>query len=148
VNAKTNPYKSHKPFVRNIKWGVETDMPAAMVREAEMITASGNQAFWWGGRYRTIKDAMHWEINVTLADIAGGVYAPRGYYGMEDDELAHLSDEAQKWWQEVFERLGTLESPTNEDYAKVLIEDFRARKEAGQAGKHKHSISAMTGENE
>lgn len=146
INAKTNPYISHKPIIRPIKWGKETDMPAAMVREAESITASGKQAFWWGGRYRTIKDAMHYEINVTLDDIAGGVYAPRGFYGMED-ELAHLSDEAQKWWQEVYERLGNLDPETNEDYAKVLIEDFRARKDAGQAGKHTHPVN-ITGETE
>lgn len=81
VNAKTNPYKSHKPFIRTIKWGIETDMPATMIGEIESITASGKQAFWWGGRYRTIKDAMHFEVNVTLEDIAGGVYAPRGFYG-------------------------------------------------------------------
>ena len=93
INAKTNPYISHKPIIRTIKWGRETDMPAAMVREAEQITASGKQAFWWGGRYRTIKDAMHYEINVTLADIAGGVHAPRGFYGgggtaPGDDEMS------------------------------------------------------------
>ncbi|MDX1408213.1 MAG: M15 family metallopeptidase [Saprospiraceae bacterium] len=80
VNAKTNPYISHKPIIRSIKWGVETDMPAAMIREVEQISASGKQAFWWGGRYKTIKDAMHFEVNVTLADIAGGVSAPRGFY--------------------------------------------------------------------
>lgn len=80
VNAKTNPYISHKPIVRSIKWGKETDMPAAMIREIEQITASGKQAFWWGGRYRTIKDAMHFEVNVTLEDIADGVHAPRGFY--------------------------------------------------------------------
>jgi len=93
VNAKTNPYISHKPIIRTIKWGKETDMPAAMIQEVEKITASGKQAFWWGGRYRSIKDAMHFEVNVTLDDIAGGVYAPRGFYGgggtvPGDDEMA------------------------------------------------------------
>lgn len=146
VNAKTNPYISHKPIVRNIKWGVETDMPAAMVREAELITAGGNQAFWWGGRYRTIKDAMHWEINVTLEDIAKGVYAPRGYYGMED-ELAKLSEEAQEFWEDTFRDMQALDPETNQSFARVLVDDYRARKEAGQTGKHTHSFTGETEEN-
>lgn len=79
VNAKTNPYK-RTPTLRTIRWGIETDMPAAMVREIESITANGIRALGWGGRWRTIKDAMHYQIRVTLSEIAAGVYAPRGFY--------------------------------------------------------------------
>lgn len=79
VNAKTNPYINH-PGTRLIRWGIETDMPAAMIREIEMITASGIQAFTWGGRWNTVKDAMHFQIRVTLNEIAGGVRSPRGFY--------------------------------------------------------------------
>ncbi len=91
INAATNPYVNHAG-IRTIRWGVETDMPAAMVREIESITASGIQAFRWGGRYRSIKDAMHYEIRVTLEEIAGGVHAPRGFYGgdtpRDEDEMS------------------------------------------------------------
>ncbi len=80
VNAKTNPFK-RTPTLRRIRWGVDTDMPAAMVKEIESITASGVRAFGWGGRWRSIKDAMHYQIRVTLGEIAGGVKAPRGFYG-------------------------------------------------------------------
>jgi hypothetical protein len=80
VNAKTNPYINHRPLIRTIKWGIETDMPAAMIREIESITASGHQALGWGGRWRTVKDAMHFQLLVTLIEIAGGVESPRGFY--------------------------------------------------------------------
>lgn len=93
VNAKTNPYINHAG-VRTIRWGIETDMPAGMIREIESITASGIQAFTWGGRWRTLKDAMHFQIRVTLREIAGGVKSPRGFYdgtqGEGEDEMSLL----------------------------------------------------------
>lgn len=147
VNWRTNPYVNHRPTIRAIRWGVETDMPAAMVREAELITASGIQAFRWGGRWRTIKDAMHWEVRVTPEEIAGGVSSPRGFYGV--DELAQLDEDAQRFFQGVYDELDKLEPHTSEECLRVLIEDFRQRKDAGQAGKHTHPIPAgVTGENE
>ena len=77
INAATNPYK-RTPSQRTIRWGVDTDMPAAMIKEIEAITASGVRAVSWGGRYRTIKDAMHFELRVTVSEIAGGIVSPRG----------------------------------------------------------------------
>ncbi len=92
VNAATNPYINHAG-TRLIRWGIETDMPAAMIREIESITASGIQALAWGGRWRTVKDAMHFQIRVTLGEIAGGVQSPRGFYegggsAPGDDEMS------------------------------------------------------------
>lgn len=89
INAKTNPY-IRTPTLRTIKWGVETDMPAAMVKEIESITAAGIRAFTWGGRWRRIKDAMHYQIRVKLGEIAAGVKAPRGFYEGDqgDDEMS------------------------------------------------------------
>lgn len=80
INAKTNPY-IRTPSLRTIKWGVETDMPANMVAEIESIKAAGIRAFGWGGRWRSIKDAMHYQVRVTLNEIQAGVIAPRGFYG-------------------------------------------------------------------
>jgi len=79
INAATNPY-IRTPSLRRIRWGIDTDMPAAMIREIEAITANGIQAITWGGRWRTIKDAMHFQLRVTLGEIAAKVYAPRGFY--------------------------------------------------------------------
>ena len=77
INAATNPY-IRTPSRRTIRWGVETDMPAVMIRDIEAITASGVRALAWGGRWRSIKDAMHFQLRVTLEEIAGGVSSPRG----------------------------------------------------------------------
>jgi len=93
VNAKTNPYIDHRG-TRTIRWGVETDMPAAMIREVEQITAGGVQAFTWGGRWNTLKDAMHFQVRVTLAELRKGVRSPRGFYEGggsapgDDDEMS------------------------------------------------------------
>lgn len=88
VNAKTNPY-IRTPSMRTIRWGIDTDMPAAMIREIEAITANGIRALTWGGRWRRIKDAMHFQIRVTLAEIAAKVHAPRGFYkGNGDYEMS------------------------------------------------------------
>ena len=91
INAKTNPYIK-TPSLRKIRWGVDTDMPAAMVGEIESITASGVRAFGWGGRWKRVKDAMHWQIRVTLSEIAGGVEAPRGFYEGDDEDMSMIID--------------------------------------------------------
>lgn len=87
VNWQTNPY-IRTPTLRRIRWGVDTDMPAAMVRDIESITAGDDrvQALTWGGRWRTVKDAMHWQLNVTPTEIKQGVHAPHGIT-VEDDEM-------------------------------------------------------------
>lgn len=64
INWTTNPYG------RTLR----TDMPGAMVRDIKAIrTRSGKQVWRWGGDYQTNKDAMHYEIVVTPADLATGI---------------------------------------------------------------------------
>ena len=88
VNAKTNPYINHAGR-RGIIWGVETDMPAAMINEIMKITAAGIRALTWGGFWRSLKDAMHSQLRVTTTEIAKGVFAPRGFYeGNGDIEMS------------------------------------------------------------
>lgn len=95
VNAATNPYIRTRTG-RPIRWGKETDMPAHMIADIESITAGGVRAFGWGGRWRTIKDAMHFQIRVTPAEIAAGIKAPYPYdvtapavpAAGEEDEMA------------------------------------------------------------
>lgn len=76
-NWQSNPYIK-TPTLRPIRWGVDTDMPAAMVAEIESITCDGHQAVTWGGRWRTVKDAMHFQIHVTPTEIKTGVHVPGG----------------------------------------------------------------------
>lgn len=54
-----------------------TDMPAAMIAEIKAIrTNNGKQLWRWGGDYGGNKDAMHFEIIVSPADLATGIKTP------------------------------------------------------------------------
>lgn len=64
VNWDKNPYGPN----------LVTDMPPAMITAIEALrTRNGKQIFRWGGRYSGSKDAMHFEIICTPADLATGV---------------------------------------------------------------------------
>lgn len=64
LNWQTNPYSKR----------LITDMPAAMVADIKAIrTRNGRQVFGWGGDYRSNKDAMHFEIVCSPADLATGI---------------------------------------------------------------------------
>lgn len=66
INWNTNPFRSDNVLV--------TDMPQVMVANILRIrTNSGQQVWGWGGRYRTVKDAMHYEIVCTPVDLATGI---------------------------------------------------------------------------
>jgi len=65
VNSDRNPYTSG-PLI--------TDMPTGMVAEIKAIrTVSGKQVWGWGGDYRSIKDAMHYEIVCSPKDLLTGI---------------------------------------------------------------------------
>lgn len=67
VNWTANPYGPK----------LVTDMPKAMVNDILAIkTRNGKQVFRWGGNYSRKKDAMHYEIMVTPADLATGIIEP------------------------------------------------------------------------
>lgn len=65
VNWLNNPYG---PVLH-------TDMPLPMVREISpgIVTNSGAQVFRWGGDYSGNKDAMHFEIVASPAELATGI---------------------------------------------------------------------------
>jgi len=64
INWQTNPYG--KPL--------RTDMPPAMIADIKKIrTRNGVQVFRWGGDYTGNKDAMHFEVVCTKADLATGL---------------------------------------------------------------------------
>ena len=64
LNWSSNPYG---PVLH-------TDMPASMVNAiTDIRTHSGAQVFRWGGSYSGNKDAMHYEIVCSPADLATGI---------------------------------------------------------------------------
>lgn len=64
INARTNPYGK----------ALITDMPLAMVAAIRGIkTKQGLQVFRWGGDYRSVKDAMHYEVVVSPDELSHGI---------------------------------------------------------------------------
>ena len=66
VNWNSNPFRKDNVLV--------TDMPQVMVRNVLRIrTVNDTQVWGWGGNYRTVKDAMHYEVVCAPADLATGI---------------------------------------------------------------------------
>lgn len=64
LNWTTNPYG------RTLR----TDMPRGMIDAIQaMCTVNGKQVWRWGGDYTGNKDAMHFEVVCTPADLATGI---------------------------------------------------------------------------
>lgn len=89
VNWQTNPYLStgNRRKVRfsdkatqaeraeDVRLGLaDTDMTQAMIADIEAVrTLGGVPVFEWGGRWSSIKDAMHFQIDVLPAELAAGI---------------------------------------------------------------------------
>lgn len=66
LNWNTNPYRADGKLV--------TDMPLAMIAAIKKIRTRGQATvFRWGGDYIGIKDAMHFELIVTPAELKKGI---------------------------------------------------------------------------
>lgn len=67
-NPSKNRYRRRRGVIR---WGRETDMPAAMVRAIEAVKlTNGLHPLEWGGRWWNIKDPMHFQIDVLQSRLA------------------------------------------------------------------------------
>jgi Putative peptidoglycan binding domain/D-alanyl-D-alanine carboxypeptidase len=89
VNWDTNPYKTtpdHRSVVfsnkatqrdraEDVRLGrADTDMTPGMINDVLAIrTGNGKRVFEWGGNWTSIKDTMHFEIDVTPEDLATGI---------------------------------------------------------------------------
>lgn len=89
VNWEKNPYRDHagERAVRfsdkdsqverqeDVRLGVaDTDMEPAMIADvAKILTRSGTRVFEWGGNWKTVKDCMHFEIDVSPDELADGL---------------------------------------------------------------------------
>lgn len=85
VNWNENPYG---PVLK-------TDMPSGMIADIKKIkTKNGKQVWRWGGDYSGNKDAMHFEIIVSPADLATGVVGayPAGAAPLADEVESHTKE--------------------------------------------------------
>jgi hypothetical protein len=89
VNWQTNPYRDHsgtrapafsaratqEERAAEVRAGrADTDMTPAMIAGIEAIrTRDGRQVFKWGGHFGTLKDAMHFELDVGPEELAVGL---------------------------------------------------------------------------
>jgi hypothetical protein len=89
INWQTNPYRDH-PGTRPPRFSskptqaeraadvlaghADTDMTAEMIAEIEALTTfDGQGVFKWGGHFGTLKDAMHFELDLGPEDLSGGL---------------------------------------------------------------------------
>jgi hypothetical protein len=89
VNWTTNPYIDHQGN-RAVKFSskptqaaraldvkralADTDMTATMIIDVNAIkTKAGIQVFEWGGSWNSVKDCMHFELDVSPAELAAGI---------------------------------------------------------------------------
>lgn len=127
VNWQTNPYGPR----------LVTDMPAEMIAEVEALrTAGGVPLFRWGGRYSRNKDAMHFEVMATPAEIAAGIVDPTAAPpDQEDDDMPLTPADIQAVADAVTPRVvkevvGVLDARTAEILDTVKGEGSHTRAEA------------------
>jgi hypothetical protein len=89
INWTTNPYIDHIGE-RDVRFSLkatqaaraidvkaalaDTDMTPAMIDDVLAITTkSGKRVFEWGGHWRSVKDCMHFEIDVSPDDLVQGI---------------------------------------------------------------------------
>lgn len=66
INWNSNPFRADNVLV--------TDMPAAMVNAIKDIRTNGRASvFRWGGDYKSVKDAMHYEVVASRSEMGDGI---------------------------------------------------------------------------
>ena len=86
INWQDNPYGPR----------LVTDMPRGMIDDILAIrTKSGARVFGWGGYYKKNKDAMHFEVVCSKADLRSGINSattPGGAAQPQEDDLANVTE--------------------------------------------------------
>ena len=92
----------------DVRRGVaDTSFTPEQIGAVEAIqTGDGYQVFTWGGRWRTTKDTMHFQIAVTPAELARGISAQTA---PADAALIAVSDNAEATFQALAEDVGDYE---------------------------------------
>lgn len=102
INWQANPYG--KKLV--------TDMPAGMVAAIKAIRTNGGAQVWrWGGDYSGNKDAMHYEVVASPAELATGIAGSQEEDDMFDQpDRDHLIDVRQELEVNIVPAIGRIEA--------------------------------------
>ncbi|ODA67977.1 hypothetical protein A7A08_01146 [Methyloligella halotolerans] len=109
INWNTNPYRDH-PGRRDVRYSdkptqaeraaevragtADTDMTPAMIADILSIkTVGGRRVFQWGGDWSTLKDSMHFQIDLPPGQLAEGI-DPESVGPEIADEVAEVFAEA------------------------------------------------------
>ncbi|MQX92079.1 M15 family metallopeptidase [Sinorhizobium meliloti] len=160
VNWKTNPYIDHtgkrkvrfsnKPTqearARDVTMGLaDTDMTPEMIADVEAIkTNDGVKVFGWGGGFETVKDCMHFELDLSPAELVVGIdpSTVRGWAALEvSAEAINGTLDTQGLLPDASPRQELLE----ENYTVIARSGLRLRSSASTAADVVRTLSPGTG---
>lgn len=120
INWQTNPYG---PVLI-------TDMPPGMVAEIKAIRTNNGLPVWrWGGNYSGNKDAMHYEVIASPAELTAGI-AGSGQPPTTDGEFV-MDDEARRAFDALESKIDSVGSALNKHIEQA---DDAEQKITGQVG--------------
>jgi hypothetical protein len=101
---------------RDVQRGnADTAFTPEQIAAVEAIrTVDGYQVFAWGGRWPTTKDTMHFQINVTPAELARGIVSETVGRVRTPSEVAEFDESFDESWPDRFE-----ESDERNEYDEV-----------------------------
>lgn len=141
VNWSTNPYIDHagkrkvrfssKPTqearARDVAMALaDTDMTPEMIADVEAIrTNEGVQVFAWGGHFETVKDCMHFELDLSPEELAAGIdrSTVKGWEALEE-----TTEERAAAWRSEDET--SLSDVAEESYTVISRSGLRLRSSA------------------
>jgi hypothetical protein len=111
IDPSQNPQANVPPYSGKF---TEKQVDAAM----GIKTVEGQSVWWWGGFWGgvTLPDLMHWQLDCTPSEALRIDWStvPGGYE--EGDDLANMSNDAQEYFQAIYESLKTdVEKPNQGD---------------------------------
>jgi peptidoglycan hydrolase-like protein with peptidoglycan-binding domain len=95
----------------------DTDMSSDMIADVmRIVTSVGHPIFAWGGHFINTKDTMHFQLDVSPAELAAGIVGPLDTVSAEDDDsgdgdnFGHLSEVEREFEPEVQQSVGLTEA--------------------------------------
>lgn len=87
IDPPSNPYIGKRVA---FSWSRTRFTPAQVEAVRAIRTNNGKRVFMWGGNWVSVKDYMHWEIDVAPSDLAKGINPATILGGSEEDQMPFL----------------------------------------------------------